>query len=611
MNTDLTRRRRKFAALRLLALSSFSLMGLPVFAGCSTETRPSFIQGELFHIMYEGKCASKEDAIDACEEIAARHGYTEGNWCGPTFNPAYGFYSVNGGNFENQRGVKVLPFHFAQYEYPTSPTDEPIDEQRNHSVCPVGGPAGTNPVHPALGRKVQVEVDAVVDGWALMRTYSSSGGVSSGAFGFGWGNEIAERVQTLLPSRSTNVSERRAVITHRGDRVVCGRVDGAWAPIRPIADVALFDRGLSGGEAGLALVEQGQPIRVYDSQGRLIRREGDSRIVFRYGASGRVESIQLGSGRSVNFTYGFADEPQAANDPERRWAVTAVELPDGQFVRYEYEYVSLSGGRRTFSRSMPPIMVNRLVRVVYPDGKSRNYHYDAPAVVQDSGVANQPFIVNRPYLLTGITDERGQRFATWAYDDASRATLSVHGGSGDATDRVTLDYVEPHKKTRITDELGNARDFEFTVINGEAKLTRLSGPSAQCGNRYGALAYDTAGNLQTATDFNNRQHTFAHDDRGRRTRYTESVGTPQQRTTETDWHALYSVPLEERVKNAAGTVVQRTVYTHDALGNVLTVTVSDPVAGTSRTLTATRDPEGRLLTIDGPRTDVSDITTYT
>jgi RHS repeat-associated protein len=251
-----------------------------------------------------------------------------------------------------------------------------------------------------------------------------------------------------------------------------------------------------------------------------------------------------------------------------------------------------------------------LDQIIFPGGVTRRFHYDAPPVPLIPGSPEQG-LVGRRYLLTGITDERGRRFATWAYDDRSRAILSVHGTATDSTDRVTLDYVLSRRKTRITDELGNARDFEFAVVNGESKLTRLSGPSAQCGNRYGSLSYDGNGHPNSATDFNNRQHTFAHDARGRQTSHTESVGTPQQRTTETDWHAVFSVPVEERVKNAAGTVVQRTVYTHDALGNVLSVTVSDPVAGASRTLTATRDPEGRLLTIDGPRTDVSDITTYT
>ena len=58
---------------------------------------------------------------------------------------------------------------------------------------------------------------------------------------------------------------------------------------------------------------------------------------------------------------------------------------------------------------------------------------------------------------------------------------------------------------------------------------------------------------------------------------------------------------------------RRTAFTHDSSGNVLTRTVTDLTVtpNVSRTWTYTYNSFGQVLTEDGPRTDVSDVTTYT
>src|SRR5262249_20680309 len=54
-------------------------------------------------------------------------------------------------------------------------------------------------------------------------------------------------------------------------------------------------------------------------------------------------------------------------------------------------------------------------------------------------------------------------------------------------------------------------------------------------------------------------------------------------------------------------------FTHDSVGNVLTRTVTDLTVtpNVSRTWTYTYNSAGRVLTANGPRTDVTDQTTYT
>ena len=491
----------------------------------------------------------------------------------------------------------------------------PLDELNGDLAT--AGCNSSNPIHSALGTKIQRETDYVLDGgFALERIYMSKGSQATGRFGWGWRNPLDRHFLPYFPGASTS-PDRLWIRFGPGDALTAVRNSANGWELESVKKDVLVRDSTVDGEPGIEIVDGRRGIARYTIRGELRqwKATGAQPFTYIYDSDRRIAAVRSTQGRELRFEYGFENEPLAGSSVERRNAITGVVLPDGQRIEYLYENVDLNEPmHRGLVRGVTVAKVNRLVGVRFPDGRIRRYHYEAqPAPVVSMGTGYD-VVVNRPYLLTGITDERETRYATWAYDNESRATLGVHGLANGAIDRVTLDYVQPNHKTVITDALGNSRDFVYAQgsIQGEIKMTSLSGPSALCGNRFKSLGYEwQSANLTTAIDFNNRQHTFDHDDRGRRTRHTESVGTPQQRTTETDWHAVFSVPVEERIKNAAGTVVQRTVYTHDALGNVLSVTVSDPVAGTSRTLTATRDTEGRLLTIDGPRTDVADITTYT
>jgi RHS repeat-associated protein len=497
--------------------------------------------------------------------------------------------------------------------FPTGAT--PLDEL-NSDLAPAGcNPS--NPIHSALGTKVQRETDYVLDGgFALERTYMSMGSRSTGRFGWGWRNPMDRHFLPYFSGASTSPG-RLWIRFGSGDALTAIRSSTDGWELESVKKDVLVRDAVVDGEPGIEIVDGRRGIARYTIQGQLRQWQamGAQPFTYIYDSDRRVVAVRSAQRRELRFEYGFKNEPLTVSSAERRNAITAVVLPDGRRIEYLYENVDLSEPmHRPLLRGVTVAKVNRLVGVRFPDGRVRRYHYEAqPAPVVSMGTGYD-VVVNRPYLLTGITDEREMRFATWQYNSDNRATLSVHGPENGTIDRVTLDFVQPGHKTLITDALGNTRAFMYEQgpIQGEIKLTSLSGPSALCGNRFKSLGYEWAsGNLTTAIDFNNRQHTFDHDDRGRQTRHTESVGTPDERTTETDWHAVFSVPVEERIKNAAGTVVQRTVYTHDALGNVLSVTASDPVAGTSRALTATRDAEGRLLTVDGPRIDVSDLTTYT
>lgn len=95
-----------------------------------------------------------------------------------------------------------------------------------------------------------------------------------------------------------------------------------------------------------------------------------------------------------------------------------------------------------------------------------------------------------------------------------------------------------------------------------------------------------------------------------------------KRTTQTDWHPEFAVPVERRVLDATNSLVDKRTWTYNARGQALTVTQVDPVTGATRTTTTTYCEQadldlgtcprlGLVTAVDGPRTDVVDVTTYT
>jgi RHS repeat-associated protein len=122
------------------------------------------------------------------------------------------------------------------------------------------------------------------------------------------------------------------------------------------------------------------------------------------------------------------------------------------------------------------------------------------------------------------------------------------------------------------------------------------------------MLYDAMGNVQRRTDFNDTQTIYTYEPtRPLETSRTEAYGTSSARTITTTWHPAFRLRKQITEPNRV------TAFTHDTKGNVLTKTVSDTsvTPSVSRTWTYTYNSYGQVLTEDGPRTDISDTTTYT
>src|SRR5207253_18874 len=99
-----------------------------------------------------------------------------------------------------------------------------------------------------------------------------------------------------------------------------------------------------------------------------------------------------------------------------------------------------------------------------------------------------------PWLLTGITDESGHRFSTYAYDTAGRASSSQHAGGADL---YTFSYGQ--YGTTVTYPSGFSGGFAFVNKGGVQRPYSLPVGCPDCDNVQ-SITYDANANVSQTTD---------------------------------------------------------------------------------------------------------------
>ncbi|WP_231879551.1 RHS repeat-associated core domain-containing protein [Methylomonas koyamae] len=420
-----------------------------------------------------------------------------------------------------------------------------------------------NPCDASTGNKFQTETDfeSVGTGLRFNRYYNSGAWSVNGVLGYGWSNQFSPSLEILTGK----------ILVHQAD----GRAEwftltnGTWSGD---ADSRLR---LTQDAGGYTLTAAAGTVERYDNSGRIqSRTETNGRVTaFAYDASQRLSSVTGPFGHTLQLSYDSANR------------ISRVTYPDGLFSQYQYD------------------AQGNLSQVVHQDGSVRRYHYE-----------NATF----PHALTGITDENGARFATWSYDGQGRANLSQHA---DGVEQVNLVY-NSDSSTDVTDSLNTTRHYTFQNVLNVWKLTGLSQPGAAGGGTTTQTrSYDANGNLASQTDFNGNLSCYAYDlSRNLETvrleglppgsscsanlaGYTPAAGSTVRKIV-SQWHANYRLPTQI---DEAG---RRTTFSYDAGGNLLRKTVTDTATQQSRTWTYTYNSLGQILSQDGPRTDVNDVTAY-
>ncbi|MGJ7606263.1 RHS repeat-associated core domain-containing protein [Variovorax sp. LT1R20] len=193
----------------------------------------------------------------------------------------------------------------------------------------------------------------------------------------------------------------------------------------------------------------------------------------------------------------------------------------------------------------------RLSTVLYPDGKSRSFVYE-----------NASF----PHALTGIFDEAGIRWGTFAYDSTGRAISTQLAGS---VDSYQVSYPSSSSAT-VVDPLGTSRNYNYGKTLGKLAVTGGSLPSGEGKSDAASRVQDANGLITSETDFKGAVTTTTWDVARRLpTTVVYTSGTPDARTVTTQWHSNFALPV---LVTEAG---RATAYTYDAVGNALTKTVTD------------------------------------
>jgi RHS repeat-associated protein len=300
----------------------------------------------------------------------------------------------------------------------------------------------------------------------------------------------------------------------------------------------------------------GQILSVTDPSGKLTQ--------YSYDTSGALAGITDHFGHTFTFTY-------SGNH------IATLSDPAGQITNYTYD------------------LNNNLTQVTYPDNTAKLYHYENASY---------------PSSLTGISfvDSAGvaTRYATYAYDTNGLAISTEHAGG---QERFTFVYNTGNAQTTVTNAVGDQELLSFTTNSGVMGLTRQQN---LVDNLVLTQSFDANNNLLSRQDETGRTTTYAYSTTNQRLSMTEGAGTPQARTT-TYQYLSPSLDLPTQIQSPsvyAGAFKTVSIGYSSNLPTTITQSGYTPTgAAVSRTVTLGYNASGQVTSIDGPRTDVADVTT--
>lgn len=455
-------------------------------------------------------------------------------------------------------------------------------DAKNLGACTGPNQIAGNPVSIASGNKFQQEGDIAPGPFGTLgfQRYYNSVRIGSYELGLQW-RHTYDRVATPAALATTGAIAK--VSRPDGKQFVFSRTGATWTAERDVAD---------------------QLLPIVDSYSMLVgwRYVTTSDDTEMYDASGKLQSITARNGMTQTLAYSDDSTPGVPK------AGLLVKVTDSLGRSLAFAYDAQARITKVTDQSGQPYLYSydqagNLATVTYPDLMQRQYLYNEVAYVQNA---------NAPWLLTGIVDENGARFATFSYDAKGRTIATEHAGG---VDRYQFSFTGtiPAVSTVVADPLGTQRKYDYSYLNNHYSNTALSQPCVSCGGQSGrSLTYDKNSNATAITDFKGIKTTFAFDlTRNLETSRTEASGTSQQRTVTTRWHPTYRLPTQITEPAPGGT--RTTTFTYDSSGNLLTKTIIAPRNDgtgltTSRSWAWTYGTFGRTLT----ETDANGkITTFT
>lgn len=337
----------------------------------------------------------------------------------------------------------------------------------------------------------------------------------------------------------------------------------------------------------------------YNAQGRLVSLQ-DTRalpLTFTYDTQGRLSHIADASLRTLDLTYPADPASQTVDVTGTGGAVT--------HPAYTPPFSSVADAAQA---RFPETVTDGTLAVGYVVGPNTLDTRKTPVLFEviqaDSTILTYNY--NTASQYTGLTDENGDRYSTYAYTNASNdAVTQTQHGAG----QETLAYTA----TKVT--FPNAQNMTFSndavTLNPKTQTNRCS----WCiGNQYKAVTYDAAGDPVSLTDFNNHLETRAYDTaRGVPTSITQASGTAQARTITYTWDPRFLKPTvivaPSQTPTGPGTSTITTTYDTNGNATAWAVNVTGPSSySLARNGSATYNAFSEPLTITDAR---GKVTTFT
>lgn len=295
-----------------------------------------------------------------------------------------------------------------------------------------------------------------------------------------------------------------------------------------------------------------------------IRDRNNNTLTLAYDGSARLSTVTDLFGRSLTFGYDASNRIQSVTDGTRT---------------VNYTLYDANGNLQTVQ-----------------DATAKNWSY---------AYADAAHIHN----LTSITDPLTHVVEAFVYT-AGDQVQTFQKDSGN--ELLSFTYTSA-TSTSVTNSVGAVTTATLDQYNGVA--TALTGPGCtecQVGNNV-SYVLDNSFNKTQITDGNGNITQQVFDAQGNVTQRIEAFGTPQQRTINFTYQPTFNY-LATRTEPSVDTAAQNRneTWSYSATtGDLLSDSVAGYSNGTAFTHTSayTYDAHGQALTIDGPRIDLSDVTT--
>ncbi|MDM4770919.1 RHS repeat-associated core domain-containing protein [Solimonas sp. SE-A11] len=483
---------------------------------------------------------------------------------------------------------------------PSSPTYDSVESPQPPKP-PKDCEKSAYPVVYKSGYKVKTEVDFEAVSQVplrLERNYSQTSSGRRGLFGFTWFSNLDQSLRfkfvgggicDALPGQAACVTPATA----SADIVSVGRLtsDGSQLPYNRNATTGVWESPSKSAAETIS--------RNADGSWKVVHKSGE---VENYNAGGFITSTVTANGVTTTYTYS-SNYLQSVNHPSGRkislgWSglrVSTVTDPAGNIYRYSY---AASGYLSQVQHPGTPAV-------------SRTYHYEST-----------------PGLLTGIS-VNGVRYSSSDYYADGRV---FHSGLANGVDRDTFTYgtnSDGTAYTQVTNAKGAITKLTFKEVLGEKRLVRMDRSGvANCPNAVSQVVYDANGFKDYEEDFNGNRTDYTYTAKGHLEDMTTGINSAfpgKQRFTDYIW---------DTVKNRVSGIKTYGATTADPLSEITYeyYGASDPspnqikaVSFYNRTANGTPGQLRRTtytytvhpskliasLVVNGPRTDLTDTTTYT